>query len=54
MNTDNPRDYIGYGRNNVPDANWPNKAKNERQQFKKWKHWATYGTNASSGCIWPN
>jgi len=27
MNTENPRDYIGYGRNNVPDANWPNKAK---------------------------
>jgi allantoinase len=27
MNTGNPRDYIGYGRENVPDANWPNKAK---------------------------
>lgn len=27
MNIDNPRDYIGYGRDNVPDANWPNKAK---------------------------
>uniref|UniRef100_UPI00326371C9 allantoinase PuuE n=1 Tax=Psychromonas algarum TaxID=2555643 RepID=UPI00326371C9 len=24
---DNPRDYIGYGRDNVPDANWPNNAK---------------------------
>tara|TARA_R110001583_G_scaffold24983_2_gene90890 strand:- start:5735 stop:6679 length:945 start_codon:yes stop_codon:yes gene_type:complete len=23
----NSRDYIGYGRDNVPDANWPNKAK---------------------------
>ena len=27
MDVNNPRDYIGYGRNNVPDANWPNKAK---------------------------
>ena len=27
MNQHNPRDYIGYGRDNVPDANWPNKAK---------------------------
>ncbi|MDA7746057.1 allantoinase PuuE [Psychromonas sp.] len=27
MVQDNPRDYIGYGRDNVPDANWPNKAK---------------------------
>ena len=27
MIQDNPRDYIGYGRENVPDANWPNKAK---------------------------
>lgn len=27
MEQHNPRDYIGYGRNNVPDANWPNKAK---------------------------
>lgn len=27
MNQDNPRDYIGYGRDNVPDANWPNGAK---------------------------
>ena len=27
MNENNPRDYIGYGRDNVPDANWPNKAK---------------------------
>ena len=27
MNSDNPRDYIGYGRDNIPDANWPNKAK---------------------------
>ena len=23
----NPRDYVGYGRDNVPDANWPNQAK---------------------------
>ncbi|GGB01911.1 allantoinase PuuE [Agarivorans gilvus] len=27
MELNNPRDYIGYGRDNVPDANWPNKAK---------------------------
>jgi len=27
MNQHNPRDYIGYGRDNIPDANWPNKAK---------------------------
>jgi putative urate catabolism protein len=27
MEQQNPRDYIGYGRDNVPDANWPNKAK---------------------------
>ncbi|CAH0529223.1 allantoinase PuuE [Vibrio hippocampi] len=27
MEQNNPRDYVGYGRNNVPDANWPNKAK---------------------------
>ncbi|WP_342609715.1 allantoinase PuuE [Vibrio tritonius] len=27
MQTTNPRDYIGYGRNNVPDAQWPNKAR---------------------------
>ncbi|MFB9136980.1 allantoinase PuuE [Vibrio olivae] len=27
MDVNNPRDYIGYGRDNVPDANWPNKAK---------------------------
>lgn len=23
----NPRDYVGYGRDNVPDAKWPNNAK---------------------------
>ncbi|MFV0450172.1 MAG: allantoinase PuuE [Vibrio sp.] len=23
----NPRDYVGYGRNNIPDAKWPNSAK---------------------------
>ena len=27
MDVTNPRDYIGYGRDNVPDANWPNNAK---------------------------
>jgi len=27
MNENNPRDYIGYGRDNVPDAHWPNNAK---------------------------
>ncbi len=27
MDEFNPRDYIGYGRDNVPHANWPNKAK---------------------------
>ncbi|ENF8747252.1 allantoinase PuuE [Vibrio fluvialis] len=27
MEISNPRDYIGYGRNNVPDANWPGGAK---------------------------
>ena len=27
MSINNPRDYIGYGRDNVPDANWPNGAK---------------------------
>jgi putative urate catabolism protein len=27
MDVSNPRDYIGYGRDNVPDANWPNGAK---------------------------
>jgi len=27
MEVSNPRDYIGYGRDNVPDAQWPNKAK---------------------------
>lgn len=27
MDQGNPRDYIGYGRENVPDANWPNNAK---------------------------
>ena len=27
MEISNPRDYIGYGRDNVPDANWPGGAK---------------------------
>jgi putative urate catabolism protein len=27
MDQHNPRDYIGYGRENVPDARWPNNAK---------------------------
>lgn len=27
MEQNNPRDYIGYGRKNMPNANWPNKAK---------------------------
>ncbi|MBR9875676.1 MAG: allantoinase, partial [Vibrionaceae bacterium] len=27
MEENNPRDYIGYGRNNAPYANWPDKAK---------------------------
>lgn len=27
MEISNPRDYIGYGRGNVPDANWPGGAK---------------------------
>lgn len=27
MEENNPRDYIGYGRDNVPHANWPNNAK---------------------------
>ncbi|MDE1514201.1 MULTISPECIES: allantoinase PuuE [Vibrio] len=27
MEISNPRDYIGYGRKNIPDANWPGGAK---------------------------
>lgn len=27
MDLENPRDYTGYGRNNLPKVNWPNKAK---------------------------
>ena len=27
MEISNPRDYIGYGRDKVPDANWPGGAK---------------------------
>lgn len=27
MEENNPRDYIGYGRDNIPHANWPNNAK---------------------------
>ncbi len=27
MEVSNPRDYIGYGRDNVPNAQWPNNAK---------------------------
>ena len=27
MEISNPRDYIGYGRDNVPDAKWPGGAK---------------------------